>query len=147
VLWSDLERFGSFSDPWREFERVSHQLTRGDGLGSSPAEFPAVNVWTTGDHVVVTTEIPGIDPKSLDISVVNNTLTLHGSRQPDELKEGETYHRRERWNGQFRRTLELPFPVEAGKVEARFTRGVLYISLPRAEADKPRKVVVKAEQA
>lgn len=68
-----------------------------------------------------------------------------GSRQSEALKEGECYHRREWWDGQFTRTFQLPFPIEAGKVEARFTKGVLYISLPRAEADKPKKISVKAE--
>ena len=145
MLWSDLERVGRFFDPWREFERMSRALSRLDG--PSTVEFPAMNVWVSGDHAVVTTEIPGIDPKTLDISVVNDSLTLRGSRQQEELKEGEYYHRRERWDGQFTKTLELPFRVEANKVEARFTKGVLYISLPRAEADKPKKISVKAEQA
>lgn len=144
MLWSDLERFGRFLDPWREFERMSRALSRLDGPAT--VEFPAVNVWVSGDHAVVTTEIPGIEPKTLDISVVNDSLTLRGSRQPEELKEGEYYHRRERWNGHFTKTIELPFAVEAGKVEARFSKGVLYISLPRAEADKPKKISVKAEQ-
>jgi HSP20 family protein len=110
-------------------------------------EFPATNVWVSENSAVVTTEVPGIDPIALEISVVKDSLTLRGSRKAEELKEGEAYHRQERWNGQFTRTLELPFPVDADKVEARFAKGVLYISLPRAEADKPRKITVKPEQA
>ncbi len=104
-------------------------------------------MWVSENNAVVTTEVPGIDPNALEISVVKDSLTLRGSRQDEELKEGESYHRRERWSGQFTKTLELPFPVDAGKVEARFAKGVLFISLPRAEADKPRKIVVKSEQA
>jgi HSP20 family protein len=143
MLWSDLERLGSVLDPWREFVRMSRALSRLDGPS---VEFPAVNVWVSGDHAVVTTEIPGLDPKNIDISVVKDSLTLRGSRQAEELKKGESYHRRERWSGQFTKTLELPFAVEAGKVEARFSKGILYISLPRAEADKPKKISVKTEQ-
>jgi len=143
MLWSDLERLGSVLDPWREFERMSRALSRLDG--PSTVEFPAVNVWVSGDHAVVTTEIAGLDPKKIDISIVNNSLTLRGSREAEELKEGESYHRRERWTGQFTKTLELPFPVDAGKVEAQFSKGILYISLPRAEADKPKKISVKSE--
>jgi HSP20 family protein len=69
---------------------------------------------------------------------------LTGKRVPEELKEGEKYHRRERGYGRFTRTFQLPFHVEANNVEAVFEKGILQISLPRAEADKPRKISVKA---
>ncbi len=143
MLWSDFDRFGRFFDPWREFERMRQAFSR----LSAPVtlEFPAVNLWASDDHAMLTTEIPGVDPKSLDISVVGKTLTLRGERRPDELKEGETYHRRERWRGQFTKTVDLPFPVESGKVEARLEKGVLYVSLPRAEADKPRKISINVD--
>jgi HSP20 family protein len=58
--------------------------------------------------------------------------------------EGATYHRRERGQGTFTRSLQLPFLVEADKVDATFEKGVLHIFLPRAEADKPKKIAVKA---
>lgn len=143
MLWSDLEGIGRSFDPWREFERMGRTLSRLNGPSS--VEFPAVNVWVSGDHAVITTEIPGIDPKTLDISVVNDSLMLRGSRQAEVLKEGESYHRSERWSGQFTKNLKLPFPVDSGKVEAQFAKGILHISLPRAEADKPRKIWVKSE--
>jgi len=76
--------------------------------------------------------------------VVGDTLTLKGSRQPDKLQDGEKYHRRERNYGDFSRTFQLPFHVEADKVEAIFEKGVLHLSLPRAEVDKPKKIAVKA---
>ena len=145
MLWSEMERLGRVFGPWSEFESTNHALRR--FALPSTAEFPATNVWVSENGAVVTTEVPGIDPNALEISVVKDTLTLRGSRKAEELKEGESYHRQERWNGQFTRTLELPFPVNADKVEARFAKGILYISLPRAEADKPRKITVKSEQA
>lgn len=144
MLWSEMERLGRVFDPWSEFERMNRTLRR---LAlPSTVEFPATNVWVSENSAVVTTEVPGIDPNALEISVVKDSLTLRGSRQEEELKEGETFHRQERWKGQFTRTLELPFHVDAGKVEARFVKGILYISLPRAEADKPRKIAIKSEQ-
>jgi HSP20 family protein len=140
MLWSDFEEFGKWLDPWREFQRFSRALA----AASSPSscDFPAVNVWTSPDHAVVTTEIPGIDPGGIDISVAEKTLAIRGSRRPEELKEGESYHRRERWHGQFTKTVDLPFTVEADKVTARVSNGVLSISLPRAEAEKPRKIEI-----
>ncbi|MBS1232921.1 MAG: heat shock protein Hsp20 family protein, partial [Nitrospirae bacterium] len=109
------------------------------------ADFPAVNVWVSNDEAVLTTEIPGVDPKSIDISVAGKTLTIRGSRNPEELKEGDTYHRRERWSGQFTKTVDMPFLIETGKVNAKFSRGILHITAPRAEAEKPKKIAVKSD--
>ncbi|HET6514496.1 MAG TPA: Hsp20/alpha crystallin family protein [Thermodesulfovibrionales bacterium] len=143
MLWSDLERFGRVLDPWHELEGMSRALRR--AALPSTLEFPATNVWVSEDSAVVTTEVPGIDPDALEISVLKDSLTLRGSRPAVELREEESYHRKERWSGQFTKTLQLPFPVDPGKVEARFAKGVLRIALPRAEADRPRKIPVKSE--
>jgi len=142
MLWSDLERFGLSLDPWRDFERVNRALTSWNAPTS--AEFPAVNVWVAENNAVVTSELPGVEPEDIDISVAGKTLTIRGSRKFEELKEGESFHRRERWHGQFTKTLEMPFSIESGKVEAIFVKGVLNIALPRAEAEKARKISVKS---
>ena len=139
MLWSD---FG-FHDTWRELEGMRRALRRASL--SSSVEFPATNVWVSDESAVVTTEIPGIDPKDLEITAIKDTLTLRGLRMTEELAEGETSHRRERWYGQFTKTLQLPFSVETGKIEARFAKGVLHIMLPRAEAEKVRKIEVLSE--
>jgi HSP20 family protein len=106
--------------------------------------YPSINVWTNDDGAVVTAELPGVEPNDIDISVVGDTLTLTGSRAPDEPGEGGTYHRRERRHGRFTRAVKLPFPAEPDRVEAVFEKGVLSVSLPRLEADKPRKIAVRA---
>ena len=142
MLWSGLERFGSFWDPWREFERMSRALSRFER--PSVVDFPAINMWVSEDNAIVTTEIPGVNPAEIDISVVGKSLTLRGLRKSEEVKEGESYHRRERWYGQFTKTLDLPFNVNTDKVNARFSKGELIIELPRAEAEKPRKISVKS---
>jgi HSP20 family protein len=105
-------------------------------------DIPALNVWRKQDGTIVTAELPGVDPKTLDISVQANTLVLRGSREPDELKEGETYHRQERGYGQFVRSLRLPHQVDAEKVEASYRKGILRVTLPMAEADKPKQITV-----
>jgi HSP20 family protein len=126
-------------------DRMQREMNRLMGQSRLVAPgFPATNVWSGADSVVVTAEIPGVDPDQLDISVVNETLTLSGERNLVELAEGEKYHRRERGYGRFNRTIQLPFRVAADKVEASFNNGVLQINLPRAEEDKPKKIVVKA---
>jgi len=131
-------------------ERLRRELSR--FYSDWPAEarwgvargFPAMNVWTSENSAVVTAELPGVQANQIDISVEDDMLTLRGERRRDEADDKNvTYHRRERRFGSFVRTLRLPFRVEAGGVDATFRDGVLRIELPRAEADKPRKIAVK----
>jgi HSP20 family protein len=112
-------------------------------LRTAPS-FPAMNVWSSEEGLILTAEVPGIRPEDIDVSVIGETLNLTGARKPEELKEGTRYHRQERGYGKFSRTIQLPFPVDVNKVEATFKNGLLHISLPRAEADKPRKIAVKS---
>ena len=139
---TDWERLARVMNPWREFEQLSQTFSGSDALSG---ELPLFNVWLATDTAMVTTEVPGIDAGAIDISVMGKTVAVRGSREPEEVKDGVAYHRRERWHGRFSKTFEIPFTVDADKVEAKFRKGVLYISLPRAEADKPRKITIKSE--
>ena len=145
-----MRPFSRGLSPWREMSRLQREMNRllsgtsqWPGLSGAPS-YPAMNVWTDQDGAVVTAEMPGINADDIDISVQEDTLTLRGNRAPDEVPEGGTYHRRERGAGQFTRSLQLPFQVEAGKVEASYAKGILSITLPRAEADRPKKITIKA---
>jgi HSP20 family protein len=145
MLWTELGRFGRSFDPWFDFDRVAGPLGRlTTAFDARTDEFPPVNVWVSTDEAVLTTEIPGIDPKSVEISVAGKTVSLKGARK-EETADGATYHRRERWHGQFSKTIELPFNVEAEAVGARFRKGVLQVTLPKAQADRPRTIKVKSE--
>lgn len=136
--------------PMREMERLRREMNR--LFNDWPAlttwrrasSFPAINVWTDEDSAVVTAELPGFNLKDLEIAIEDDTLSLRGSRQPNELEQGATYHRQERQYGAFSRSFRLPFRVDAGKAEATLVNGVLTVSLPRAEADKPKTITVKA---
>lgn len=132
-------------DIFRDMLRAqgARQLLSDEKWSAVPTEYPAINIWKNGDAAILTTEIPGISPDNLDISVAHNTLTLRGERTDMQTDEGVNYHRRERWQGKFVRSMELPFAVDADKVEAEFYDGVLYIKLPRAEEDKPKQIAVK----
>lgn len=107
-------------------------------------EFPLLNAVSTQDDIVVMAEIPGVDPKALDISIVGDTLTLRGERR-GQVSDNDNCIRRERMAGSFSRTLELPFRVDAAKVNARCEHGILHLTLPRAEKDKPRKISVHVQ--
>lgn len=127
----------------REMDRLFSQLPTGRGLAAAPS-YPAMNVWMNEDSVLVTAELPGCSTDNLEISVVNDALTLSGSRSANELPEEAVYHRRERGCGRFTRTFQLPFQIDAGRVEAHLEKGVLQVLLPRAEEDKPKKIQIKA---
>lgn len=139
-------RFGLDWDPWRDFRRLQRDMNRlfGNSNGWTAREYPAVNLWQSEEAIALTAEIPGVEANDLDISVHGNVLTLRGSRNAESLKEGETYHRQERGNGSFVRSVQLPFEVDADKVQAKLDRGILQLTLPRVEAEKPKKIAVKA---
>ncbi len=129
-----------------EMDRLQREMNRlfssAQGQRQS-AGYPAVNIWTSNEGAILTTEIPGVSTDNLDISIAGDTITLSGSRDAPEIGEEDSYHRQERGSGRFSRTIQLPFPVEVQKVDAQFRKGVLKISLPRSESDRPKKIAVK----
>ncbi|MGE5294010.1 MAG: Hsp20/alpha crystallin family protein [Solirubrobacterales bacterium] len=133
-LWPDFD----------EFERAMSSIF-GD-LYSTHAEYPPVNIWTAADDIVVTAELPGLEPGDLDISIHERTLTFRCANKEREAAEGETRHRQECSHEGFTRSLRLPFEVDRDKVVAKLENGVLKLTLPRSEASKPRHVQVRTAQ-
>jgi HSP20 family protein len=130
------------ADPFALMRRMSRDFDR--SFGGQTAAFPAVNVWQNEEAVVITAELPGIDPSDIDITVKNNVLTLAGERRAPEVGEDAVWHRRERGFGRFSRAIRLPFPARDEQVEARFANGVLRVAVSRPEEDKPRRIEIKA---
>lgn len=113
-----------------------------EGIRQPADEYPAVNLWNKEEGALAVVELPGFAPGDIEVSVVQNVLTLRGERAAPAPREGQTYHRRERWHGKFARSLALPFEVDSTAVEAKFASGVLTIALPRAEAHRPQKIAI-----
>jgi HSP20 family protein len=105
--------------------------------------FPAVNIWEDGENLFVEAEVPGLKSENLEITVIGDELMLKGERTADERSDGN-YHRRERGIGSFNRVVKLPSEVNAEHVQAALNDGVLLLTLPKAEATKPRKIKVNA---
>lgn len=135
-MWTDVDRLQ------REMNRLFEPFTRSTAKGQD--NFPAVNIWASEDDVLLTAELPGVDPAAIDVTVKEDTVTVRGTRQEDKLGEGESYLRRERGVGTFVRSFSLPYHVDSGKVTALYQTGILQLRLPRAEADKPKKIQIKA---
>ncbi len=141
----------SWSSALAEMERLRREMDRLLGAVTSEFEtmaganvFPPVVVSEDKDNFYVRAELPGVDPKDINISVVGKTLTIEGERKPPEVGEGARYHRREREYVRFSRVIGLPADVEPSKVEAKAKDGVLTVVLPKAEAAKPKQITVKA---
>lgn len=137
---------------WNEFQRMQREMDSLFNLGRSNiravawGSFPAVNVGSTADTVQVYAFAPGLDMSTLDLSIQRNLLTIAGERKVAEQESGPKagYHLRERFNGTFRRVISLPDDVDPDKVNATYRNGVLYISIAKHEAAKPRQIQVSA---
>ena len=106
---------------------------------------PSLEVHDTNGKVTITAELPGVEEKDIDISVDDQMLTISGEKKSEvEEKEGESY-RSERSYGKFSRSLSLPFSIDPGKVEARFDKGVLKLTItkPAEAAAKVKKIPIK----
>ena len=104
--------------------------------------YPPINVGATSDRVDVYLFAAGLDPKSLDISIQRNLLTVAGERNV-EVPESAEHYRRERFSGSFRRVISLPEDVDSEQVDARYTDGVLLVAIQRREDSRPRQIEVK----
>lgn len=132
------------------FQRLEREM--GELFGPDPrlmsirsvarGTFPDMNVGTTADRVDVYVYAAGLNPKTLDISIQKNLLTVAGTRPETEVKNANFY-RKERFNGEFRRAVGLPDDVDPERVEASYKDGILHITLQRREAAKPRQIQVK----
>lgn len=105
--------------------------------------FPAVNVTQDSGSFYIRCELPGVKPDDLDIGVVHRTITVSGRRKAEQ-EEGVSYHRKERASGAFSRSIVLPADLEVEGMDAVYEHGVLTITLPIAEAAKPRQIAVRS---
>lgn len=112
--------------------------------GRAARRYPLINFAEDKDAVYVEALAPGIDPSSLDIHVLRNTLTISGEKRrvPTDVKP-EAFHRSERATGKFVRNIELPVEVDEQKVQADYKDGILTITLPKAEKARPKQIAVQ----
>jgi len=143
-------------DPFKEVATLQDRMNRvfGDLWGRThrPEEdylsgswVPAVDVRETKDALAIVAELPGIEPKNVEVSVENGILNLKGSREFEKALDGETYHRVERAYGSFERSFTLPTNVDPERVKAVYRHGVLHLTLPKREEAKPKSVAIKIE--
>ncbi len=130
-----FQKFGVESGPLFRVAFLPGRLARG---------YPLMNLHEDKDHIYVEAIAPGVDPDSLKLAVVHNTLTVSGEkkRAPGDIKP-EAFHREERAGGKFVRTITLPVEIDESKVNAQYKDGLLLITLPKAEKAKPKQISVQ----
>jgi len=138
-----------------QMRREMDEIFNNVGLGKilEPAFLPGIgarrtprfNLREDENSFYLSALLPGVDPKQLEMNVVGNSLTLSGERPEQVIDARATWHRRERGAGKFLRTIELPTEVDAGRVAAEYHDGVLEVSLPKAEAAKPKQIAINVQ--
>jgi len=107
---------------------------------------PAVEMYETGDEVIVRAEMPNVDPSKVDVTVTGDAITIKGSVRQEEEKKDRSYYRRELRYGSYVRTLPLPAEVNGGDAKATYRDGVLELKIPKSERAKPTSVKVQVAQ-
>lgn len=143
---------------WQGVDALRHEIDRAFddfGFRSEPAfrsaflpgraarRYPLMNMHEDRDQVYVEALAPGVDPESLNLTVVRNTLTISGEKRriSGEVKS-EAFHRSERSTGKFVRSIELPVEVDEGNVKADYKNGLLVVTLPKSEKARPKQISV-----
>ena len=103
---------------------------------------PAVDIYEQNGNIMLQAELPGLDPKDVDVRVENNVLTLRGQRKLEENVKQDSYHRVERSYGSFTRSFTLPSVIDTEKIQASYKDGVLRLTLPTREEAKPKQIAI-----
>jgi len=125
------------------FRQLSDMQVPHEFLTESIGWTPLVELVDTGEEFVLTAELPGIDPKDIDIDLEDDRLTIRGTKKDELEKEDREYQIYERRYGSFERSFSLPRSVDSEKIEANFENGVLTIRLPKTEVARGRKIEIK----
>ena len=140
--------------PWTGMTNLKQELDRFFGpFGELKLdEFPALGNWApsmdvseTKEALVVKAEVPGLDPKDIQISLQEQYLTIKGEKRQEKEEKEERYHRVERTYGNFVRSVRLPVGVDGGRVTAAFKNGLLTVTLPKTPAARGTTIPIKAE--
>lgn len=127
-----------------DFNRMFADLNRATDETASSAWAPAIDVKEEASRFVVRADLPGIDPKDIEITMDHGALTISGKRQSEKKEEKDGYLRTERISGEFFRRLVLPDTADSQHVAAKADKGVLEIAIPKREAAKAKRIEIQS---
>jgi HSP20 family protein len=126
----------------RDMDRIFANRN-GDESSSAVSEWtPAVDIQETDSQFLIQADIPGVDPKDIEVHMENGQLTIRGERESERKEEKEGYKRVERVSGSFYRRFTLPDTADAEKIAAKSKNGVLEITIPKKAAEQPRRISI-----
>lgn len=141
-------------EPWNvldQFRRNLDQLygqsverSNGDSTIATSTWVPAVDIKEEKQQFVIEADIPGIDPKDVEIYMENNTLTIKGERNLEKKEDQKYYKRVERLHGTFYRRFSLPDTADAENIKASGKNGILQVTIPKKEAAQLRKITIES---
>ncbi len=137
----------SLMNQWRrDIERAFNSFEDGGSRGevTAAAWAPAVDIKEEDGAYVVHADIPGVDPKNIELNMENGVLTLRGERKSEVKEEKDNYHRIERITGSFYRRFTLPDTADSHNISAKYTNGVLEVRIPKQEKVLPRRIEVQS---
>ncbi|HLW64328.1 MAG TPA: Hsp20/alpha crystallin family protein [Gemmataceae bacterium] len=132
----------------KEFDDVFQRLFRHhlapNGEGAALAWSPRVDVSETDKEFVVKADLPGVDPKDVDISIRDSVLTVKGEKKTEKEEKKENFHRVERFQGSFYREIPMPSGVDESSISATTAKGVVTVTIPKKPEAQPKKIPLKA---
>ncbi|WP_066899378.1 Hsp20/alpha crystallin family protein [Mycolicibacterium houstonense] len=128
-------------DPFSDLDVLTRSLLAGDTGSTRTPRFMPMDLCKIGDHYVLTADLPGIDPGSVDVNVDNGTLTISAHRTA-RSEESVQWLANERFFGSYRRQLSLGDGIDSSAISATYENGVLTVTIPVAERARPRKIEV-----
>src|SRR5208282_3435874 len=143
-----IVRFEPFRDlltSQREYVRLLKEAfspMSGETEVSTRSWAPPVDIYETEDAIVLKAELPGVDPKDVEVRVEDNNLYLKGERKFEKEVKEQNYHRVERSYGSFARSFSLPNSISTDKVKAEFKDGLLTLTMPKREEAKPKTIKI-----
>lgn len=148
IRWDPSRDLVSTQDRFNQLFTHTFARALGDQQEVSPrAWVPPVDIYETGDSLVLKAELPGINPDEVEIRVEDNTLYLKGERRFEKEVKEENLHRVERLYGTFTRSFALPNTIDADNVKAEYENGILTLTMPKREEAKPRTIKINVSKA
>ena len=139
--------FGTLSSTRKELDRLWGRFFRETpAIGAFTEEWlPSVDISETKKNFIVKAELPGLDAKDVSVSLSGDFLIIKGEKKKEEEEKDEHHHYMERYSGSFQRSFQLPTSVKGDKVEATFNKGVLKVTIPKAEEAEKKEIEIKVK--
>lgn len=146
VRWEPFRDLVTSQDRFNRLFNESFSRLFGEEDGTLRNWTPAVDIFENDNNIVLKAELPGVDPKDVEVRVEDSTLYLKGERKFEKEVKEDNYHRIERSYGSFARSFALPGTIDSDKVQAEYKDGLLTLTIPKREEAKPKTIKINVSK-